>query len=216
MTRTLFRLTSAFLFLAAPIASGASAGDLPAPIETAALQHTQIVERAPLAKFAGALSTHRNRLVSSESDRAMWSRQMRPFARLQPLEKIRAVHRYFNALTYGNDSRADDWSAPVAFMRRGTGDCEDYATAKYEALRALGIPAHEMSVVVFIDPRLRAAHAVLLVRHGGSTYVLDNRYPDLATTDTKRFGRVLYAVNEKKTELFVTRLARSGAVSPRS
>ena len=36
---------------------------------------------------------------------------------------------------------ADRWSAPLATFATAKGDCEDYAIAKYVALREAGFPA---------------------------------------------------------------------------
>jgi hypothetical protein len=68
----------------------------------------------------------------------------------------------------------DVWSSPVATFASGRGDCEDYAIAKMFALRAAGIPAEDLQLLV---ARLRGGdtHAVLAVRNEGHWIILDNR-----------------------------------------
>jgi predicted transglutaminase-like cysteine proteinase len=46
-----------------------------------------------------------------------------------------------DALNWG---RADHWATPDELLSRGAGDCEDYAIAKYFALRAAGLPAQQL------------------------------------------------------------------------
>jgi predicted transglutaminase-like cysteine proteinase len=70
--------------------------------------------------------------------------------------------------------RADRWSAAEETFRRGRGDCEDYALAKMQLLRALGFAEDEMYLVIVHDLVRRADHAVLVVELNGRHLVLDN------------------------------------------
>ena len=44
----------------------------------------------------------------------------------------------------------DYWETPAEFFQK-SGDCEDFAIAKYFALRDLGFPASQMRIVVLKD-----------------------------------------------------------------
>lgn len=180
------------------------------------VRHARIVKRDPLAKFERALAEHRIDLAKSPAGKALWTRTVGELAESTGLDRLRAVHARFNTLRYGRDDRGDPWSSPVAFLRRGVGDCEDYAIAKYAALRDLGVPAEDLSVIVFLDPAIRAAHAALLVRFEGLVYLLDNRRGTIIAADQANFGRLLYAVNERGTSLFVTRFARTNTADGRT
>jgi predicted transglutaminase-like cysteine proteinase len=68
----------------------------------------------------------------------------------------------------------DRWAAPLEALARGAGDCEDYAIAKYAALRASGIGEEDLRLVVVRDVKLREDHAVLAARLDGRWLVLDN------------------------------------------
>ncbi len=70
----------------------------------------------------------------------------------------------------------DRWSAPLATLTSGRGDCEDYAIAKYVALRAAGLADDDLRLVIVRDLAMNEDHAVLLVRFDGSWIVLDNRW----------------------------------------
>ena len=71
--------------------------------------------------------------------------------------------------------REDVWSSPLATFYRGAGDCEDYAIAKFVALRMAGIPAEDLRIVVLADTLRGEGHAVAAVRLDGRWLILDNR-----------------------------------------
>jgi predicted transglutaminase-like cysteine proteinase len=70
---------------------------------------------------------------------------------------------------------AERWSTPLVTFTHGAGDCEDYAIAKYAALRQIGIPEEDLRLVVVYDRQAQEHHAVAAVRHAGRWLVLDNR-----------------------------------------
>ena len=93
--------------------------------------------------------------------------------------RLAVINREINlSIAYTSDmvqfGAMDVWSSPVATFVSGRGDCEDYAIAKMFALRAAGIPADDLRILV---ARLRGGdtHAVLAVRNEGHWLILDNR-----------------------------------------
>ena len=68
----------------------------------------------------------------------------------------------------------DHWANPSEMARKGAGDCEDFAIAKLWMLRALGLPADKLQIVVLSDVKRQVFHAVLVVHANGYSYVLDN------------------------------------------
>jgi len=70
----------------------------------------------------------------------------------------------------------DRWSAPLATLASGRGDCEDYAIAKYVALREAGIAEDDLRLVIVRDLALGQDHAVVAAHLDGSWIVLDNRW----------------------------------------
>jgi predicted transglutaminase-like cysteine proteinase len=71
---------------------------------------------------------------------------------------------------------ADHWSAPLETFTTGRGDCEDYAIAKYVALRAAGFPAADVKLVVLRNAAKAEHHAVVAVRLEDGWIILDNRW----------------------------------------
>ena len=69
----------------------------------------------------------------------------------------------------------DLWSSPLATLAAGAGDCEDYAIAKYVALREAGLGNEDLRLLIVRDTKLREDHAVVAARLDGRWLVLDNR-----------------------------------------
>ena len=95
------------------------------------------------------------------------------------LAKIDRVNRGVNGLiTYRRDKAVygslDHWAKPAEILKRGAGDCEDFAILKMAALLDAGIPAQSMSLVVLQDSQKGVFHAVLSVATGSGIFILDN------------------------------------------
>jgi len=94
--------------------------------------------------------------------------------------RLDAVNRAVNgAIIYMTDMQQhgvpDLWSSPLSTFATLRGDCEDYAIAKYVALRAAGVAAGDLRIVLARDNALGEDHAVLAARQDGRWLVLDNR-----------------------------------------
>jgi predicted transglutaminase-like cysteine proteinase len=68
----------------------------------------------------------------------------------------------------------DVWTAPLATLTRG-GDCEDYAIAKFVALRRAGVAPDDLRIVIMRDTVRGEDHAVAAARLDGHWLTLDNR-----------------------------------------
>ena len=117
--------------------------------------------------------------------------------------------RVNNAIRYTSDmtqwGTPDEWSPPLADGRgsfeTGLGDCEDYAIAKYVALRAAGVPARQLRVLLVRDNIAQLEHAVLAANADGHWYVLDNRWTGaVEDTDVHRFTP-LFALDDQGVRL---------------
>jgi predicted transglutaminase-like cysteine proteinase len=103
-------------------------------------------------------------------------------------EQLRQVNSTVNhALTFREDSRtygqADHWASAQESLRRGAGDCEDYAIAKMQILRAAGVPARDLHLVIVRDLVRRQDHAVLAVRTGDGFAILDSNTDKVLRAD---------------------------------
>ena len=105
-----------------------------------------------------------------------------------PLKQLEAVNWYVNGRVrfeddYRRFGRADVWSSANDTLRNGRGDCEDFAIAKMQMLRAAGFSDRDLYLVVLRDLVRRADHAVLVARAEGRMVVLDNGTDELVDTD---------------------------------
>jgi predicted transglutaminase-like cysteine proteinase len=96
-----------------------------------------------------------------------------------PIEQLEAINRYVNArVKFVDDSRqygvADNWTSAADTLRRGKGDCEDYAIAKLQLLRRAGFADNDLYLVILRDALRRTDHAVLVARADDRLLVLDN------------------------------------------
>lgn len=118
---------------------------------------------------------------------------------LSRMDKLHAVNRFFNRWPYKSDAEAfgrrEYWASPSDFMAR-SGDCEDYAIAKYFALRQLGFDKQELRIVVLYDRIRNVGHAVLAVYDDTDILILDS-LSNLITAHTRyRHYIPQYSMNE--------------------
>lgn len=77
----------------------------------------------------------------------------------------------------------DYWAKPLEFLANDGGDCEDFAIAKYYALRALGVPDEKLRIVyaTYRQGSFSGAHMVLAyyATLDGDPLILDNINPDV-------------------------------------
>ena len=112
-------------------------------------------------------------------------------------QRVEAVNRYVNdRVAFVDDrrqfGRADMWSAASDTLRRGRGDCEDYAVAKMQMLRAAGIPSKDIYLVLVRDLVRMADHAVLVVHANGQNLMLDNSTDTVLDADQVRDYRPVF------------------------
>jgi predicted transglutaminase-like cysteine proteinase len=69
----------------------------------------------------------------------------------------------------------DVWRSPLATFASGAGDCEDYAIAKFVALRQAGIASEDIKLLIVRDTLRNEDHAVVAARLDGRWLMLDNR-----------------------------------------
>ncbi len=116
------------------------------------------------------------------------------------LNQIKIVNTFWNQWPYRQDKdvyrKLDYWAAPYQF-KKNSGDCEDYAIAKYYTLRELGFPMERLRVVVVKDTILNLAHAILAVYLDDNVYILDNL--TRSVFPHTRFKNYIpqYSINEK-------------------
>ena len=121
---------------------------------------------------------------------------------LTPLDlraKIDTVNTLVNHFPYtpsaANWSDPNYWETPFEFLAR-SGQCQDYAIAKFMLLRAAGVPNELLRVVVLRDRRLGLDHAVTVAYVDGEPLMLDNQIAEVVPVGSIHHYQPYYSINE--------------------
>jgi len=113
--------------------------------------------------------------------------------------RLEHVNGFFNRVVYRSDAavwgKADYWATPAELLARG-GDCEDFAIAKFLALRELGMPSSDMRIIVLRGETEGSDHAILMVETVSGPMILDNLRSDIYRLSSRMALRVAFAFND--------------------
>ncbi len=139
------------------------------------------------------------------------------------LAKIALINAVINALIDYEPDRnqwgvADQWTAPFinkkGAFETGHGDCEDYALAKYVALRQAGVRSEDVRMVLGHDHAVRADHAVLAVRHDKRWLILDNRWDKLVEANELKQFKPLVIIDAAGATLLAKQFTLNSKLAP--
>lgn len=156
----------------------------------------------PFTKWTGMFARFERDLKRDSSDKliAEWRKNLKDFEGLPLKEMARKVNDLANSKPYISDNRnwgqSDYWATPVEFLQKG-GDCEDFAIAKYTALRALGVPEERLRVVILHDNVKNIPHAILAVYTDEGIYALDNQIKTLVDANNEGRYRPIFSINRE-------------------
>ena len=129
-----------------------------------------------------------------------WSTLLDSLADKPFKEQLEAVNTWSNSHPYIEDivnwGVDDYWETPFEFIEV-YGDCEDYAISKYYSLRALGVAADKMRIIIVQDLNLGGViHAVLGIYNGGELLILDNQSVYVMPALKIYHYRPIFGINE--------------------
>ena len=104
-----------------------------------------------------------------------------------------AIHPMSDLAQY---DEIDVWSSPLATFASGAGDCEDYAIAKFVALRQAGISPDDLRIVIMRDTIRGEDHAVAAARLDGHWLTLDNQRMAMVEDADVRNYRPTYVIDQ--------------------
>ena len=156
-----------------------------------------------IARYAGEHQRLRQPCQQSASEQCMlrqWVGFLDSLHGLDPRTQIEEVNRRMNSAPYIEDIMnygiPDYWASPNEFFEN-SGDCEDYAIAKFMSLRLLGFSNDDMRVAVVQDTNLNLIHAVLIVEYNGQSLVLDNQIAQVVPTSAIHHYVPYFTINEQ-------------------
>jgi len=189
---------TALLWNGADAAADQLAAINPAPLFGTNEIHSSNLKMFP--KWRGMLRLFEKERKSCAPDECrQWDALITRLRGLDLMAELREINTEMNKRPYVPDavnwSLPDYWATPFEFLQKG-GDCEDFAIAKYMALRDLGVPVASMRVVVLNDLNLGIAHAVLAVYVDGNPYILDNQISKVVPASSIHHYQPVYSINE--------------------
>jgi predicted transglutaminase-like cysteine proteinase len=121
------------------------------------------------------------------------------------LARIGEINRAINLAIRPMSDKAqfgapDVWMTPLMTFATGAGDCEDYAIAKYVALRQAGMAARDLRLVILHNRLAHEDHAVTAARLHGHWLILDNQRMALLTDHEMRNVTPLLALDSAPNE----------------
>jgi len=135
----------------------------------------------------------------------LWDRMIESAKNKATLKKLKIVNSFFNKIKYKRDishwKKNDYWASPFEFLGTGAGDCEDYAIAKYFALRKLGIPDSKLKITYVKynrkNTKFEEAHMVLNYYHSVNKppIILDNINKKLKLATQRKDLKPVYSFN---------------------
>jgi predicted transglutaminase-like cysteine proteinase len=122
--------------------------------------------------------------------------------------RLGQINRAINlAIRPGSDlalhGEADVWTSPLATLALGSGDCEDYAIAKFVALRNAGVAPEDLRIVVMHDMLGGEDHAVVAARLDGRWLTLDNRRMAMIEDSDIRSFRPTFVIDQHGVSRYV-------------
>lgn len=132
---------------------------------------------------------------------AIWRKLVATLATLPLAQRVDLVNQFFNRVPYVaaevNWNDAAYWETPYEFLTRG-GQCQDYAIAKFLALRESGVPEDVLRFVVVHDGFVGLDHAIVAVNLDGEPMALDNQMPAVTPVKdlTQRYTPY-YSLNDR-------------------
>lgn len=106
-----------------------------------------------------------------------------------------ALNRHPYITSVENWGVANHWETPYEFLRR-SGQCQDYAIAKFMLLRALGVANDDLRIVVLRDVDRQLDHAVVVAYAGGEALMLDSLSEAVVPVAQAASYRPYYSINE--------------------
>lgn len=195
-----------------PLGGPASADITPVP---AAKPSIPLFQQAPLSQWPRVLADHEALMASyraclsgngaCDNNVSHWQAFLRTQARRRPLEQLVAVNEFMNARPYKQDNwlyNVSDYWAGVDEFLKNSGDCEDFAIAKYFSLRQLGFDPNAMQIMLVYDVYSGTDHAVLRVALDDKIYFLDNREDLIDRAGFEKRYRPHIAFNENDVYMF--------------
>lgn len=98
-----------------------------------------------------------------------WQGMLSKAQALPTREKLMRINEFFNRSIQSSDDQliwgqSDYWATPMETLAKGSGDCEDFAIAKYFSLIHAGVPVNKLRLV-YVKARIGGPHSDITQAH---------------------------------------------------
>lgn len=149
-----------------------------------------------------ALSASQLPINAAQARLSNWQQLISNAASLSSVEKLRAINQLINnSLSYVSDQQAwgqaEYWATPTEALRRGQGDCEDFAIAKYFSLIEMGISEAQLRLMHVKALSSNSLHMVLAYYPSPQSepLLLDNLTSRILPANRRKDLLAVYAFN---------------------
>jgi predicted transglutaminase-like cysteine proteinase len=153
-----------------------------------------------------------------------WQKAQDSGKKLQEKDKLQKINDFFNrAIQFEDDlsiwNQSDYWATPLETVGQERGDCEDFAIAKYFALKDLGIPLSKLRLV-YVKAKLNGPAGPYLQAHMVLAYypapnaeplVLDNLVPEIKPASQRSDLQPMFSFNSEAIWSGVAENSKKGA-----
>lgn len=123
-------------------------------------------------------------------------------------DKAIIANNLYNNFPYKTDHetwhKKDYWATPDEIFSKNSADCEDYALAKYVALKKGNFPIEDMIMIHAEVKDYEDQHMALIIMNDSIPYVLDNLNKEIVSLKERTDLTVLFGFNE--TNVFDSKL----------
>jgi len=130
---------------------------------------------------------------------ARWDALVPELRQLPVSERVERVNQVLNQLPYvtsvANWQDPNHWETPYEFLARG-GQCQDYAIAKFMALKESGMSEQQLRVVVVHDKQVGLDHAITVVYEAEGPVLLDNQIRSVTPVAAVARYAPYYSIND--------------------
>lgn len=204
-------------FLRLAVLCGAMTGVISGPAHAAGLSFFDMSEKrsdnvSPFPKWTGMVVRYDEQEAYSEDGECgklrffpcsvlQWQDMVENLQGQPLMDQLNQVNDWSNEHLYIEDQinwgLDDYWETPHEFMEI-SGDCEDYAISKYYTMRALGVSADRLRIIILQDLNLGGViHAVLGVYgKNDELFILDNQSKRVTPALKIYHYRPIFGINE--------------------
>lgn len=122
-------------------------------------------------------------------------------------DKLKIINDYINSsIKYETDMQAwnqlDYWAPPLELLNNGSGDCEDFAIAKYYGLKKLGINNSKLRLVYvqyksYTEDIVQPHMVLSYVTENHQVLILDNLINEIKTSDERKDLTPVFSFNDE-------------------